>query len=176
MSVYGYIIIGELELTKKQFDSIALYQYTDLIFEKSEVESLQTLQSRLESMSEKDTLIIYDLTVIAKNNLELKKIFQILEKKKINLISIQESIETANNDLFFKNVLDVLYAEEFNYQKKQKIRQENSRIGRPTVSEKKIQKIQEMYHYEKKTMRQISEETNVSLGAVHKYVKQQTVS
>ena len=42
--------------------------------------------------------------------------------------------------------------------------------GRPTIAQKRIEKIQRLYQTKKKTFQEIAEECEVSVGTVHKYV------
>lgn len=169
MTVYGYIVEGNPKSTGEQIKAIANYPYEDLIIEKGHSATLDSLETSLSKMNENDTLIILDLKIISKNVQQLKQLIELLMTYKIELISVIEQIDTSQELKFYEQTLSVLTALTEN----KKIRSANRPVyqGRPTLAKDKIKQIQRMHKYERKTMREISEVLDVSLGTVHKYIK-----
>lgn len=52
-----------------------------------------------------------------------------------------------------------------------KSREKGIKSGRPALSDKKVEKIQDLYQKELRTLREIARICNVSLGTVHKYTR-----
>ncbi|MGO2099647.1 recombinase family protein [Vagococcus salmoninarum] len=158
-----------------QVTELQKYEIDFFYLENSPIDEVRELERMLDELKSKDTLIIYSLTAIWKSKNKVD-VFQVLEKKKIRLISLQEKVDTEQEqyELFYEHIHLFKEVEEsirsLKIRDAIEIRRNSGKIiGRPQISESKQEEIKNLYK-RKMSLRDISKVTGISLGTVHKYV------
>jgi DNA invertase Pin-like site-specific DNA recombinase len=136
-------------------------------------------------------LIVWDLDRIYRNRLKLSAFFELCKINGCLIHSFRQGwLESINqiqppfNDIMHTLMLSIMgwLAEEESTKKSERVKAairvrddgaysyKGNKWGRDCVSKQKQHKIEELY-IQKKSMRQIALETNLSLGVVHKYIQ-----
>lgn len=174
MKTYSYIRKDYPVSTVKQMEVAMKWTCDTLIIENADLEEDEELNKLLASLEEKDKLIIYDLTVFGKSFLKLKDVFEVFAAKNIQLIMANKTMDITTGD-FYSMAGELMVMEEKIRRDKtsmriQKAKANGGKFGRPKISDEKMVKIQDLYFGQKMTLRKISNECEVSLGTVHKYI------
>lgn len=174
MSTYVYIKKDDSnDSVLDQIQIINNYQVDHLFIE--EDNSGSELELIRKKLVENDTLIIYSLSFIDLDRIEMCQFFQLLQTYSIHLISIKDQVDTDTIESanFISNCL-VYLTSELKINRKQAVKKLTTikDIGRPKISTHTIKRIIFLREKEKRSIRSIAEECNVSIGTVHKYVNQ----
>lgn len=114
-------------------------------------------------------------------NLQLIQLFPVLEAVKANggMIRFVEQglTESIAHEMYFEVLVELASSEKRTMQRryeKSKIQAQakGKTFGRPVIEEESIKQIQYLYMVEKRSIREISQRCGVSVGTVHKYIKQ----
>lgn len=174
MATYGYIRKEYPVPTTEQLKIMNEVSVDEVFIENSPFIEQDELKKMLLTMKSRDCIVVYNLRTFAQNFKKFKELLYYLSKKKIDLISLEDDINTIETPEFYEGVLAVFRMEEehFKYQVKESVdlaKANGKEIGRPKIKKETILLIQELAK-SKKTLREIADICNVSLGAVHKYV------
>lgn len=180
MSTYSYMKKGHIQTTTilKQMEVISLNDLTEFFIDNDD-ENIE-LEKLVQKLDIGDTIILCSLAVIELTQRKLSELLQVLHSRSIRLISVQESLDTQNADYknFYSNSLICLNWEKTvsrNIVKKRLLlASENGvELGRPCIPAELVERIRYLRNVEKKSIRYIAERCDVSIGTVHKYVKNQ---
>lgn len=174
MSTYVYIKKSNDE-SNSVLNQIALinqYEVDELFIE--EDKSVKELERLITKLADKDVLVLDNLAVIELSRYDMAKFFQSLKDRSIRLISVKDKVDTnkIENTNFINNCLVFFNAE---LKMRSKLKENNlyieKDIGRPKISTDVVEQIIYLRENEKRSIRSIANECNVSIGTVHKYVK-----
>lgn len=154
---------------------------TIIIEEKFNNESNQDydmLKEILFTLSQGDELVVYELECLGKSIIQLSSFLKELENKKINLIILNKGVLNldVSDELYIEMILRISESERIVIRERttkglQEARRKGRVGGRPKISEETIERIDYLYHNQSYTLREISEECDVSLGTVYKYAQ-----
>lgn len=125
--------------------------------------------------NKKNKLILVNFSSIGLQLTQMWPIFDYLKKESINLHFNEKPVA---EDRQYLDLLEELASNEkqvASMRTHKGLRLAKSKgivSGRPKVKSDVVEKIQYLHLYERKTIRQISLDCGVSLGTVHKYIKQ----
>ncbi|MBP1039479.1 hypothetical protein I6N95_00525 [Vagococcus sp. BWB3-3] len=114
-------------------------------------------------------------------NLQLIQFFPILEalKDRDHVIRFVEQglAEPLPHEVYFEILVELASSEKRTMQRryeKSKIQAQakGKTFGRPVIDERTIKQIQSLYMVERRSIREISQKCEVSVGTVHKYIKE----
>ncbi|WP_314062897.1 hypothetical protein [uncultured Vagococcus sp.] len=114
-------------------------------------------------------------------NLQLIQFYPVLEVVKANggMISFvdQRLTERIADDLYFELIVELASSEKRTMQRryeksKMQAQAKGKTFGRPVIEGRTIKQIQYLYKVEKRSIREISQKCGVSVGTVHKYIKE----
>lgn len=179
MATYAYIREGFPFETRKQLEILLTHKLDNIFIDELDFKKQKEWKRLLLKMNKDDEIIIVSLTVFGKNITELLPILNIFLKRKIHLISLDEQLDTKSQPDFFKVCGTLVQFEQtiLLHQKENRNKcRENSPsgktvIGRPKIDSEKVEKIEYLFKNKGLSLRDIARECDVSLGAVHKYVK-----
>lgn len=126
----------------------------------------------------KHELIVTELSVIPLRLIQLLPGFKLLVKHDRRLTFIKKDRKQKLSDQeYFDELYQLILFEEQVMQVRTKVGIEKARdegivIGRPPIADEQAEKIQHLYQYEKKTIREIAESCSVSVGTAYKYATQ----
>lgn len=180
MTVVGYLsMYGDQKYKQQQINAFGKRNVEKIFLENDQSDKLNT-KILLRSLKSGDTLVLFELSSLRKSVIALVNLILDLKDKNI-------SIEVLKKDKVFEDIEDEKFIEMFlsigTMEKEIVVERtkkgiEHSRSegrigGRPRIDEETVAKMQEMYHVSKCTLREISNEFDVSLGSVYKYVKEE---
>ncbi len=174
MAIYGYVRNEIPCPTIDQFMSLSEYQCDEVFLEVGEVKEDTELQQLLACVQSGDTVVTTAVSVFGKTLSHLSTILEVLRKQDIRYVSIYEGIDTDISHDFY-HYLSLFVRNERETKRllaRQSIelsRSKGVQIGRPSLTDETIQKVQQLYN-ERKTLREIAAECGISLGSAHKYV------
>lgn len=177
MSVYGYVRKDYPYNLTTQVVRVIKYECDEFFFEERNFSKTSELERLLNKIKTNDTIVVSNLRVFGKSFQHLKPIIKTLNEKQINLVSLDEQINCENTSFFYTlfNNLSIMDRDCRNTNIKQRIilvRHEPQSVGRPTLSDETAERIYQLYHEKKWSMRKISLECDVSLGSVYKYTQE----
>ncbi len=174
MTIYGYVRNDIPCPTVDQFEALSPYGCDEVFLEMGEVKEDAELQRLLTVVQSGDTVVTTAVSVFGKTLSHLSLILETLREREVRFVSVQEGIDTDENQTFYY-YLSLLSGNERETKRllaRQSIelsRSKGVQIGRPTLTEETVQKVQQLYN-ERKTLREIASECGISLGSAHKYV------
>lgn len=175
MGVYGYVRKDFPFRTIEQLEALWRYDCDEIVIEEHDLKKDQELETLLSKIHINDVLVVASLEVFGKNLKKMATVFNILQAKKIQLISSVDDLDTSETPTFY-NVFKIIATTDENcrVQKEQQKTITKSKtkafIGRPRINGEKISRIQELHRETDKTLREIAKECEVSLGTAHKYI------
>lgn len=140
----------------------------------------ETMEEKLAHISlKKDSLTV--ITILSLEQLAIMgaKIYLFLEFLKTNKIQLHVLEKKITTQLTDTQYIDVIYSfltiernvrRDLTKKGIDRAEQQGIAIGRPRISEEKIEKIQSLYR-NKQTYRDISAMTGISLGTISKYIR-----
>ncbi|MBP1040232.1 recombinase family protein [Vagococcus sp. BWB3-3] len=176
MTRYGYIRKGFPYSETDQIRQVMTRDCEELFFEGGTLLEVQQLEALLTRLETGDQVIVASLQVFGQNMQHLTPIITEFKSKQIQLVSLQDQLDTRRDSFFYPlfEVLSVMDSECKSERIKQQIvlaRDEGKVIGRPAIDETTIDRIYQLYHEYKWSMRRIATECGVSLGSVFKYTQ-----
>lgn len=177
MSLYAYIRKDYPASTLDQLKILQNYKCTEVFIEEVDLASNIELEKMFQTIKPEDQIVIYDLRTFAMNSRDFRELLKRLKSMDIRLISLQDSLDTQTSTDFYSNVLMVLNMKEKHrkfviHSGFEQARLEGRILGRPRVEDDVISRIAFLSNKKGKSMREIAEICQVSLGTVHKYVKE----
>lgn len=178
MASYGYIKkTSEMAKIIEQVNTISQYEVAN-IFIDDETSSVE-FQVLYESLTKGDSLVITSLSVFEQTLRQLEEFFLKLQELNIRLIIVNEGIDT--NESCFSHYCRIMLslvqmekevAKQLTFKRMAKARENGIVGGRPSLDQKVIDEIIYLRKQHKKSIRQIANECDVSVGSVYKYVTQ----
>lgn len=177
MALYAYIRKDYPVSTLEQIDMLRAYECQEVFIEDMDVTDNSELTRLLKKLVANDELLVYNLQVFAKKSREFEELLKVLNEYNVRLISIQDHIDTKVSTRFYTDVLKVLKMEERHQSylirtSIERAKKQGRSTGRPRVGDQTIDQIVFLFEQKGKSMREIAEICEVSLGTVHKYVNQ----
>lgn len=176
MTIYGYVKNKITISVMAQLKSVQTYSCDDIYIEEEAVKG-DVMDTLLSKVKAGDTIVIESLRVFEKTLKELKGLFSVLSEKGVRLISVSDQFDSSKPALGYE-VLELLIRNETAVRSqlvKRQLALSKSlgiTLGRPAIGEEKVADILRLHVSEKLSMREIADICEVSLGTVHKYVKQ----
>lgn len=177
MTVIGYAREDYPIQMSLQTSRLLAYECEQLFIDKRSFDEDKQLQLVLSKLKEDDVLVVESLSVFGKNLAGLITILEQLAKQNVRLVSISEMLDSEKQPDFYEHsviIFNVISEQrsEYTKQRLEKYRLTGSQLGRPSIDDETIEKMQKLYEEKKMTLREIAAECDVSLGSVHKYVNQ----
>lgn len=179
MTTYGYIRKGFPFNETDQVKLIMAYNCDSLFFEGARLNDTTELEVILASLQPADCLVVPSLQVFGKDLQHLVPLIAQFKEQEIHLVSIKDQLDTER-DRFFYPFFEVIASidgackAEYHNQRLNLTRESHKNMGRPTLEETTIERIYQLYHESKWSMRRIALECDVSLGSVYKYTQAKT--
>lgn len=164
----------------KQIKEIFHLNCDKIIIEKliDGVLSYAALEKGIAEMLPEDQLVVTGLTELGLKLQKIDKLLLKLEEKSVYFISIKENINTTTKE--GKNIGQIIHclsetekkilheSTVFGIEKAKKV----GRVGgRPAISDELVAQIVYQYYSNGRSIREIAQKYDISLGAAHKYIK-----
>ena len=174
---YGYIRKEFPIETIKQIQMLFSYQCEEIFIEGTNLGEETELIRLLATIQENDTVIVYHTCVFEKNLSNYAKMIEEFMDKQVNLVSFKEEIDTLSEKNYYLFVKQIAEMERNVLKKKTiyglKVERNDGRVGgRPKISECTIKTIISLRKKQDLPLRKIAEICQVSLGTVHKYLRE----
>lgn len=156
---YKLIIDEFLTISKKEIDYIKIPTLNN----KKRIEQL------VKKVRSEKKIVFYDFQSLCLTLNEFRTLFNILHNNEIKIIFSNENdymvealvkIGEIEADIISKRVQNGIEI----------AKQNGKKIGRPKINQEITKKIKFLYEYNNKTIREIANECNVSIGSVYKYI------
>ena len=182
MKVIGYARTTIMdEDASEQINKLKQFGCHDFFYDTYSIEENEeqhTLESVLAHMHPGDMIVVTELYRIGKTTRQLTELTDLLKNKQIDLVSIQEDIDTSQSmgHIYF-NLMEGLAVMERSLIKERTLvglnnaRKKGKIGGRPKIDLKTVKKIRHLYYDKKETIQFISTKCNVSVGTCYKYIK-----
>lgn len=175
MAIYGYLRREFPRSMTDQLTVISSYKCDDLFIESEDIFDQTELNRLINQLKPMDTVVTSELATFGQSPNGLGRLIQMFERTHVRLISVTERIDTETLLTYYKWSDFTLTAamkvkSEKHKQAVVRNKENGTLIGRPQISEEKINHIYEEYQ-NKLSYREIAEKCQVSLGSVHKYIK-----
>lgn len=184
MSKIGYAYATkDREYLTKELEALGKFGCDQIAIE-TDIEGETThphkeLDAIMEKISEGDEIIVYELLCIGKSVIQLADFFKELEAKgaKLSILHKEESIANIDDATYIEMIKQMAKMEKAIIRERTSRGLEEARRhgrigGRPRISEETVARIKFLYHNNKYTLRQISEECGISLGTAYKYIQE----
>lgn len=139
------------------------------------------LKKALKKLKAGDTFVIYKLDRLSRGTKHLLQLMEEFEKKDINFISIQNSIDTSTSmGKFFFTIMSAFAEMEADLIRERVLsgldtaKENGVKLGRPK-KEVDIKRILSLYTEDKKSVTEIAKIMGLSRPTIYKYLKEQTV-
>ncbi|WNQ12070.1 recombinase family protein [Paenibacillus aurantius] len=135
------------------------------------------LEKALEYLREGDALVVYKLDRLARSTKKLIELSEVLEQKKIELISIRDNVDTttAVGKAMFRMLAVIAELERDIIRERTTAglvaaRARGRKGGRPSTSAKKLEQAIKLYESKKHVIKEITELTGVSKATLYREV------
>lgn len=162
------------ELKKHGCESIFKEKATGATADRPELNEL------LKRLRQGDKVIVYKLDRISRSTKHLIELSETFEEMGVDLVSIQDGIDTSTSigRFFFRTIASIAELERDIISERTKAGLESARArgrlgGRPKKSKKKIELAIKMYNSKEHTLKEIEEATGVSKGTIYNYLKKE---
>lgn len=174
METLSYIKRNYPIATSKQLETLIILKSDEVFIEEERDKDVVVLTQVIDRLEKGDCLVLYSVRVLLVVPKPIEWLIQ-LAKKNIRLITIQEKIATDSDQHYFARSIELLQLNQMckaeQIKRGVELRRGNGgKIGRPSISQKKIEEIQYLHFKKKMSYRKIALTSSVSLGTVHKYV------
>ncbi|MDR0921449.1 MAG: recombinase family protein [Lactobacillales bacterium] len=168
----------DLESQLKQLESFGCDKIFEPTHEENEqVGELKDVESLIQVLEAGDTLVVTKLNRLGKSTRQLTELTSIFKEKGVNLVSLEEEIDTRKSDgkIYFQ-LMEHLANMECDLIKERtmlglkKARQNGKVGGRPKIDGRTVKKIRTLYFDKKATIQEISGKVGVSVGTCYKYI------
>ena len=181
--IVGYVRVSTVEQNEaRQLETMKKYNVEKVFSEKVSAKDTnrKKLNNLLDFVREGDTIVVHDFSRLARSTKDLLDIVELLEKKKVNLISCKENIDssTPTGKLMLTMIGAINEFERANLLERQRegiaiAKEQGKYNGRKEV------KIDNFQHYYNKYMNreinksQLAKELNISRPTLDKLIKKQ---
>lgn len=176
MTVFGYARKGYPSEITTQINQLMCHTCDKIFVENMNFDEDDEQKKLINELLPEDVVVVASLVVFGKTLRELTVLFEILFDKNIRVISLEDQIDSHHHYSFREIALALCEVDsKFKSQNtKQRLaisKRLGKSLGRPTISDEKIEKIQRLHRQQRMSYREISECCQVSIGSVHKYLK-----
>ncbi|MGO2265271.1 MAG: hypothetical protein ACTH54_00370 [Vagococcus salmoninarum] len=171
MTVYGYVRASYHLPVDQQIELLVKKKCTNIIIETNSDKHGKELRALQAKVKKNDELVTTNINVLGMTTEEFESFLAGLIKRGICFSSVEEGVNTASV-YSGSDVFKLIYNLKISGKARARYN-DNVAIGRPRINQKTIDRILSLYNKDKKSMRFISEECDVSLGTVHKYINKQ---
>lgn len=176
MAIFGYARKGYPSEITIQINRLMVYECDKIFVENQNFNIDEEQDAMFQELLPMDVIVVVNLAVFGKTLRELTALLDDLFKKKIRLISLDDKIDSKKRYSFIDVALalcevDSNYKSQYTKQRLAVSKSLGKSLGRPTISEAKIEEIKRLYHHQRMSYREISSCCQVSIGSVHKYLK-----
>ncbi|WP_314065614.1 recombinase family protein [uncultured Vagococcus sp.] len=176
MTVFGYARKGYPSEITTQINQLMCYACDKIFVENMNFDEDEEQKKLVSELLPEDVVVVVSLAVFGKTLRELTVFFDVLFDKKIRVISLEDKID-SHHHYSFREIAIALSEVDSKFKSqntKQRLAISKSlgkSLGRPTISDEKIEKIQQLHRQKRMSYREISDFCQVSIGSVHKYLK-----
>ena len=167
---FGYARVStEEQVLDRQIDMLSEYGVNQIYSEKmtGTKRNRPELEKMLDRLSEGDTVVIESLSRLGRSTKDLIELMELFNKKKVNLVSLKENIDTttATGKLLFTLISAI---SQFGLSA---ARARGRKGGRPPISSDLIDKAKRLYDTKEYTMSEIEELTGVKRATLYRHLK-----
>lgn len=178
---FGYARVStEEQILDRQLDMLNNYG-VDMIFSEKMSGTKRDrpeLRKMLDRLTEGDTVVIESLSRLGRSTKDLIELMELFGKKKINLISLKENIDTttATGKLLFTLISAISQFERDCIADRTReglaaARARGRTGGRPRINQNKIDKAVRLYDSKEYSLSEITELTGVTRSTLYRYIK-----
>lgn len=176
MTVFGYARKDYPSEITTQINQLMAYRCDKIFVENKSFDEHEEQQQLLNELLPMDVIVVVSLVVFGKTLRELTAFLDGLFQNDIRVISLEDKVDLDSQYSFTEVALalceiDSKYKSQYTKQRLAISKSLGKSLGRPTISEDKIEEIQRLYHNQRMSYREISDCCQVSIGSVHKYLK-----
>lgn len=173
--MYGYFRQNSGN-TMSQLIELEAYGIEELFIEGSDMYDTDEFYRLQSEVTSGDTIVVPSFTSLGLTFEQLAPVIIEMNHKNIQLISVKEQLDTKEKPQFISHVkvlndMNEAYWSAYKQTKKTQLQSTSYVTGRPSIAPEVIEEVEELYR-QKYTLRMIANTCGISLGAVHKYVKQ----
>ena len=178
----GYVRVSSVDQNEaRQIESLEKLGVERIYQEKISAKDTNRpkLQEMLDYVREGDTVYIHDFSRLARSTKDLLNIVELLEKKKVKLVSIKESLDTSTaQGRFMLTMLGAIYEfERANMLERQRegiaiAKREGKYKGRKEVSINDFDKHYQRYMNREVSKSQLAKELSISRPTLDKLIKE----
>ena len=170
---FGYARVStEEQVLDRQIDMLSEYGVNQIYSEKmtGTKRNRPELEKMLDRLSEGDTVVIESLSRLGRSTKDLIELMELFNKKKVNLVSLKENIDTttATGKLLFTLISAISQFERDCIADRTR---EGLKGGRPPISSELIDKAKRLYDTNEYTMSEIEELTGVKRATLYRHLK-----
>lgn len=181
--IFGYARVSTQEQNLNlQIDSLNKYGCDQIFQEKATGANTERpeLNELLKRLRQGDKVVIYKLDRISRSTKHLIELSEMLNDKGVDLVSLQDSIDTSTSmgRFFFRTMASIAELERDIISERTRSGLESARArgrlgGRPPKNQKKIELAIKMYESKQHTLKEITEATGISKGTLYNYIKKE---
>lgn len=178
---FGYARVStEEQVLDRQIDMLSEYGVNQIYSEKmtGTKRNRPELEKMLDRLSEGDTVVIESLSRLGRSTKDLIELMELFNKKKVNLVSLKENIDTttATGKLLFILISAISQFERDCIADRTReglsaARARGRKGGRPPISNELIDKAKRLYDTKEYTMSEIEELTGVKRATLYRHLK-----
>ena len=178
---FGYARVStEEQVLDRQIDMLSEYGVNQIYSEKmtGTKRNRPELEKMLDRLSEGDTVVIESLSRLGRSTKDLIELMELFNKKKVNLVSLKENIDTttATGKLLFTLICAISQFERDCIADRTReglsaARARGRKGGRPPISSELIDKAKRLYDTKEYTMSEIEELTGVKRATLYRHLK-----
>ena len=177
--VYGFCDKGYIE---EQFDALEELSLDTICYEKEGTQKItqndEILEEVVAVLKPGDEIVIYELRCLGKAIIQLGDFLKKLQEKGIVLVVINKgrSLQELSDEMLTNLIISISFSEKEIISDRTtrglELARRKGRVGgRPKISKETINKIHELYHKQSLTLREISEQCDISIGTAYKYAQ-----
>lgn len=179
--IFGYARVSTQEQSLDlQIDALKKYGCTEIFQEKATGTNAERpeLTEMIKRLRQGDKVVIYKLDRISRSTKHLIELSELFQEKGVDLVSLQDSIDTSTSmgRFFFRTMASIAELERDIISERTKSGLESARArgrlgGRPPKNKKKIEVALKMYESKQHTLKEITDATGISKGTLYNYLK-----
>ncbi|PYY29775.1 recombinase family protein [Paenibacillus illinoisensis] len=176
--IFGYARVStqdqnlDLQIDALKKSSVAVIYKEKMTGTKKERPELEQL---LKAISEGDSVVVYKLDRISRSTKHLIELAETFEEKKVNFISIQDSIDTstAMGRFFFRTMASIAELERDIISERTKSGLQSARMrgrngGRPSKDHKLVERALKLHSSKQYSIKEITDMTGVSKSVLYR--------
>ena len=175
MTILGYFNGNLTEEQRLAFEEKNVTSFLIDLSDEDETTFKGSLDQMVNYLSSGDQLVIYNLSNLKRTLAEVATLLTVLKNADVELVVLnkEELFNSMTDSEFFEFIIDLYEENQKVIQEKTRISQKNKRnVGRPRISQRKIEQIRHLRLEKKYTLQEVSKICDVSLGTVYKYTEQ----